>query len=57
MAVDWILASGIVAPKGTSEKSAACGAQMFLDSGDGLVFKGTPGRWYDTETKSFHLLQ
>jgi len=28
---------------------------MFLDSGDGLVFKGTPGRWYDTETKSFHL--
>jgi hypothetical protein len=41
--------------RGTSEKSAACGAQMFLDSGDGLVFKGAPGRWYDTETKGFHL--
>ncbi len=41
--------------RGTSEKSAACGAQMFLDSGDGLVFKGTPGRWYDTKTKGFHL--
>ena len=41
--------------RGSSEKSAACGAQMFLDSGDGMVFKGTPGRWYDTKTKSFHL--
>jgi hypothetical protein len=28
---------------------------MFLDSGDGLVFKGAPGRWYDTDSKSFHL--
>ncbi len=28
---------------------------MFLDSGDGLVFKGTPGNYYHVETKSFHL--
>lgn len=41
--------------RGTSEKSAVCGAQMFLDSGDGLVFKGAPGNWYDAETDSFHL--
>ncbi|MEN6604301.1 MAG: hypothetical protein ABFD86_17970 [Bryobacteraceae bacterium] len=41
--------------RGTSDKSAACGAQMFLDSGDGLVFKGAPGRWYDTKSKNFHL--
>jgi hypothetical protein len=26
-------------------RSAACGAQMFLDSGDGVVFKGAVGDW------------
>ena len=25
---------------------SSCGAQMFLDSGDGLVFKGTGGPWF-----------
>jgi len=28
---------------------------MFLDSGDGVVFKGAVGPWYNTETKNFHL--
>jgi hypothetical protein len=28
---------------------------MFLDSGDGLVFKGAVGDWFSTETKEFHL--
>ena len=28
-------------------RSAACGAQMFLDSGDGVVFKGAIGKWFD----------
>ncbi len=37
------------------EGSACCGAQMFLDSGDGLVFKGLIGRWKSSETKEFHL--
>jgi len=35
--------------------SAACGAQMFLDSGDGLVFKGADGHWFNQETEEFHL--
>lgn len=34
---------------------SSCGAQMFLDSGDGLVFKGTGGPWYSEETNSYHL--
>jgi hypothetical protein len=28
---------------------------MFLDSGDGLVFKGAMGPWYSSATKEFHL--
>src|SRR6266850_3790271 len=36
-------------------RSACCGAQMFLDSGDGVVFKGAVGPWYNTETENFHL--
>lgn len=39
---------------GTS-RSAACGAQMFLDSGDGVVFKGADGDWFDAETEEYHL--
>jgi len=36
-------------------RRACCGAQMFLDSGAGLVFRGMPGKWYDPKTKQFHL--
>ena len=39
----------------SEEGNACCGAQMFLDSGDGLVFKGAMGPWYSTSTKEFHL--
>lgn len=35
--------------------NACCGAQMFLDSGDGMVFKGAVGPWYSDKTKEFHL--
>jgi hypothetical protein len=35
--------------------NACCGAQLFLDSGDGLVFKGAMGPWYSRETREFHL--
>lgn len=35
--------------------NACCGAQMFLDSGDGVVFKGAVGPWYSPTNKSFHL--
>lgn len=38
-----------------AQRNACCGAQMFLNSGEGLVFKGTPGRWYIPETRQFHL--
>jgi hypothetical protein len=34
---------------------ACCAAQMFLDSGDGLVFRGAVGPWYTPSTKEFHL--
>ncbi len=38
-----------------NSESACCGAQMFLDSGDGLVFKGALGNWYSRENREFHL--
>jgi hypothetical protein len=40
---------------GTDGRWSSCGAQMFLDSGDGLVFKGTGGPWFSDETKTYHL--
>lgn len=43
--------------KRTDEKNrnACCAAQMFLDSGDGMVFKGNVGPWWNPTTKEFHL--
>ncbi len=38
-----------------SSQSACCAAQMFLDSGDGIVFLGEFGPWYSPEKKQFHL--
>lgn len=35
--------------------NACCGAQMFLDSGDGVVFKGAIGPWYSEATRQCHL--
>ncbi len=37
------------------KKTACCAAQMFLDSGDGLVFKGNVGPWYNPEKDEYHL--
>jgi hypothetical protein len=34
---------------------ACCAAKMFLDSGDGIVFRGALGPWYSNETREFHL--
>lgn len=41
----------------TGEKvgNACCGAQMFLDSGDGVVFRGAVGPWYSVDRGEFHL--
>ncbi len=36
------------------ERNACCAAQMFLDSGDGVVFKGAVGPWYSGRG-DFHL--
>ncbi len=40
-----------------SEKgnTACCAAQMFLNTGDGIVFLGEYGPWYSLETEQFHL--
>jgi hypothetical protein len=49
---------GLVFKKSSSDPSggnACCGAQLFLDSGDGLVFKGAMGPWYSAATGEFHL--
>lgn len=37
------------------DKNACCAAQMFLDSGDGMVFRGNVGPWWNPESKEFHI--
>lgn len=57
---DGVCYVGIVYKKlhaATPTGNACCGAQMFLDSGDGVVFKGLIGPWYSEATKQFHLTQ
>lgn len=43
----------------TNEKrgsqSACCAAQMFLASGDGIIFKGEAGPWYSPQSRQYHL--
>ena len=39
----------------TQNANACCGAQMFLNSGDGVVFKGVEGNWYKAERRESHL--
>jgi hypothetical protein len=41
--------------RGSDESFACCGAQMFLTSGEGMVFKGAPGPWYSPLLREFHL--
>ena len=36
-------------------KNACCAAQMFLDSGDGTIFRGEVGPWYNPQSKEYHL--
>ena len=36
-------------------KNHCCGAQLFLESGEGVVFKGALGPWYSEESRQFHL--
>lgn len=49
---------GIVFKQTTTDprsKNACCAAQMFLDSGDGIVFRGDVGPWYNPEDGNYHL--
>lgn len=49
---------GIVFKKDNSSPepgNACCGAQMFLDSGDGVVFRGAVGPWMTATDDDFHL--
>ena len=39
----------------SNSRTACCAAQMFLDSGDGVVFLGRSGAWYSADRKQFHL--
>jgi len=38
-----------------ANRSACCAAQMFIDSGDGMVFRGNIGDWYNPDTQEFHI--
>ena len=42
---------------GFQKGNACCAAQMFLSSGEGIVFKGAVGPWYSDDKKEFHLPQ
>jgi hypothetical protein len=42
-------------PTGDRELYACCGAQMFLNSGDGVVFRGAFGDWWKRDQKEYHL--
>lgn len=39
----------------SDRRTACCAAQMFLDSGDGLVFRGAVGPWFAEKRGDFHL--
>jgi hypothetical protein len=39
----------------TETQHACCAAQMFLSDGDGVVFRGALGPWFQTDTRQFHL--
>jgi len=41
--------------KSKNPRNACCAAQMFLDNGDGTVFKGEVGPWYNPKKGEFHL--
>lgn len=41
--------------KSKNPQNACCAAQMFLDNGDGTVFRGEVGPWYNPDNKEYHL--
>ena len=55
---DGVCYVGIVFKKDLTDAAkgnACCGAQLFLQSGEGLVFRGAVGPWYSKHLRQFHL--
>ena len=52
---DGVCYIGLAYKRASSGRTACCAAQLFLDSGDGLVFVGDFGPWYSKERREFHL--
>ncbi len=42
-------------PTSDRELYACCGAQMFLNSGEGVVFRGAFGDWWKRDQREYHL--
>jgi hypothetical protein len=42
-------------PREMGDRTACCAAQMFLDTGDGVVLRGEFGKWYSPDTHEMHL--
>lgn len=41
--------------QGRAGDTACCAAQLFVDSGDGVVFRGRFGPWWSAERREFHM--
>ena len=54
---DGVCYIGLAYKRASSDRTACCAAQLFLDSGDGLVFVGEFGPWYSEEKREFHLTE
>lgn len=52
---DGVCYVGLAYRMAEDKRTACCAAQMFLDSGDGIVFLGDFGPWYSDVSKEFHL--
>lgn len=55
---DGVCYLGLVYKKIESDsknKNACCAAQMFLDSGNGMVFRGNVVPWWNPKSGEFHL--
>jgi hypothetical protein len=49
------IAYRLLEPGKKGSRSACSAAQMFLDTGDGIVFMGDTGQWYSPKNRLFHL--
>lgn len=52
---DGVCYVGLAYKRADSGQTACCAAQLFLDSGDGMVFVGDFGPWYSEKSNEFHL--